>query len=182
MLVALQEAMLARTQAAASIFVAPANSREHGCTAYGCIRPAYAKGLCNAHYLRHRKGLPQDVPVRARKREDACAECGIQTGAKGGWGLCQRHYRQSRYETLKDAAITVFGSKCANCGGGFHRSVFDFHHHGDKIGSPSEMFINRSLSTLAKELAKCMLLCANCHRLEHHDDLVRSMLRETDKS
>lgn len=166
---ALEAAVLARTQAAAAIFVPPMNSRSYGCTATGCTRPAYAKGMCNAHYIRHRKGLPMGVPVRARKREDACAECGKETGAKGGWGLCQRHYRQARYETLKDAAITALGGKCANCGGIFHRAVFDFHHRGDKISSPSEMFINKSLSALANELAKCVLLCANCHRLEHRD-------------
>ena len=179
MFAALEAAALARTQAAAAIFIPPTNSREYGCRAPCCVRPAYAKGLCNAHYLRDRNGLPLEIPVRARKREDACAECGAQTGAKGGWGLCRRHYKQARYKTLKDAAVAAFGSKCAHCGGSFHRAVFDFHHHGDKLGSPSDLFRNISLSALAKELAKCILLCANCHRLEHRDEL-RSSVREAD--
>lgn len=170
MLEALEAAALARAQEASSIFAPPKNSREYGCAAPGCVRPAYAKGLCNAHYIRHRKRIPFDTPVRARKREDACSECGEQTGSKGGWGLCQRHYRRVRYATLKDAAIAAFGAKCAHCGGVFHRAVFDFHHHGDKHGSPSDMFLNRSLGVLAVELSKCILLCANCHRLEHCDE------------
>jgi hypothetical protein len=179
MLSALESAALARSHAAASIFIPPTNSREYGCQAPGCVRPAYAKGLCNAHYIRLRKGLSMADPVRARKRGDACAECGEQTGAKGGWGLCQRHYKKTRYETLKDAAVAAFGSKCAHCSGSFHRAVFDFHHRGDKLGSPSEMFLNNSLSTLSRELAKCILLCANCHRLEHRDEL-RPGIREAD--
>ncbi len=179
MLAALESAALARSHAAASIFVSPANSRKYSCQAPGCVRPAYAKGWCNAHYIRARKGLPMAAPVRARKREDACASCGEQTGAKGGWGLCQRHYKQARYETLKDAAIAAFGAKCGHCGGSFHRAVFDFHHRGDKLGSPSEMFLNKSLSALARELAKCILLCANCHRLEHRDD-IRTRVRDRD--
>lgn len=179
MFAALNVAVLTRTRSAAAIFIPPVNSRKYGCAVLGCVRPAYAKGLCNAHYIRRRNGLPMDAPVRARKREDVCARCGEETGAKGGWGLCQRHYRQARYETLKDAAIGAFGSKCAHCGGSFHRSVFDFHHRGDKLGSPSEMFLNKSLSALAKELAKCILLCANCHRLEHRDEL-RSGVRADD--
>lgn len=170
MFAALEAAALARSHAAASIFIAPTNSRQYGCSAPDCMRPAYAKGLCNAHYLRDRKGLDLDAPVRARKREDACAECGLITGAKGGWGLCQRHYKRARHETLKDAAIATFGSRCAHCGGSFHRAVFDFHHRGDKLHSPSEMFLGKSLSALAQELAKCILLCANCHRLEHRND------------
>ncbi len=172
---ALEAAALAYARAASSIFIPPTNSRKYECKAPGCVRPAYAKGLCNAHYIRDRNGLPLDVPVRARKREDVCAECGKPTGAKGGWGLCQQHYRQTRYKTLKDAAVSAFGGKCAHCGGSFHRAVFDFHHRGDKAGSPSGMFVNQSMRTLAKELAKCDLLCANCHRLEHRDELRRGI-------
>lgn len=175
MFAALQSAAEMRAHAAASIFVPPVNSRKYTCSTPGCDRPAYARGLCNAHYIRDRKGLPLGAPVRARKRADVCAACGAQTGAKGGWGLCQRHYRRARYEVLKDAAVAAFGSRCAHCGGSFHRAVFDFHHRGDKLGSPSEMFLNKSLSALASELAKCILLCANCHRLEHRDDIRRSV-------
>lgn len=173
MLAALEAAALTRMQQAAAIFVPPTNSREYGCLAPGCTRPAYAKGLCNAHYIRDRKGLPLEAPVRARKRDGVCAECGDHTGPKGGWGLCPRHYRQARYETLKDAAVAAFGGKCAHCRGSFHRAVFDFHHHEDKAGSPSEMFLNKSLNALASELSKCILLCASCHRLEHSNDVRR---------
>lgn len=179
MFTALEAATIARGQAAAAIFIPPSNSRQYGCSAPGCVRPAYAKGLCNAHYIRDRKGLALDVPVRARKREDVCAQCGVTTGAKGGWGLCQRHYKKARYETLKDAAIVAFGSRCAHCGGSFHRAVFDFHHRGDKLNSPSEMFLGKSLGALAEELAKCILLCANCHRLEHCDDDIQLLDRES---
>jgi len=171
LLEALESAVLMRTQSAATIFIPPVNSRHYECSAPGCVRPAYAKGLCNAHYIRNRKGVALNAPVRTRKREDTCAECGKPSGSKGGWGLCQRHYRRARYEARKDAAIVAFGSKCARCGGSFHRAVFDFHHHGDKLGLPSEMFLNKSLNELAAELSKCVLLCANCHRLEHYDEL-----------
>ena len=164
---ALAAAVLAKMHSSAAFFTPPTNSRGYGCKALGCERPAYARGLCNAHYIRDNKGLPMDVPVRARKRNDTCVRCGLQTGSKGGWGMCQRHYRQTRYEVLKDAAISMLGSRCAKCGGVFHRAVFDFHHHSDKTGAPSEMFLNKSIRYLAKELSKCSLLCANCHRMEH---------------
>ena len=170
-LAALQSAILVRTHAASSLFITPSNSRDYGCAVNECSRPAYAKGLCNAHYIRSRTGSPMGAPVRARKREGVCSQCGGNTSSSGGWGLCQHHYKKARYETIKDAAIAAMGGKCTHCGGTFHRSVFDFHHRGDKAGSPGDMIANKSLAELAKELSKCTLLCANCHRLEHHCEL-----------
>ena len=76
MLVALESATLTRMQQAAAVFVPPTNSRKYECLVPGCVRPAYAKGLCNAHYIRGRKGLPLDAPVRARKRDGVCDKCG----------------------------------------------------------------------------------------------------------
>ncbi|MDM0072073.1 hypothetical protein [Variovorax sp. J31P207] len=177
---ALAAALTARTRAASDIFIPPTNARGYVCSSPECTRPAYAKGLCNAHYMRLRKGSSMDAPVRARKRGDLCEECGKETGAKGGWGLCQLHYRRARYLTLKDAAVEIFGGSCAACGGRYHRAVFDFHHQGDKEGAPSELLQNRSPASIARELAKCTMLCANCHRLEHSNDIRRG-LSEADR-
>lgn len=92
------------------------------------------------------------------------------TGVKGGWGLCQKHYRRRRTAAIKDAAIAAMGGACARCSGVFHRAVFDFHHEGEKESDPSALLANGSPEDIATELARCVLLCANCHRLEHNDD------------
>jgi hypothetical protein len=168
---AVQEALNKASHEAASIFIPPASVRPYGCSVGECIRPAYAKQLCNAHYLRARKGLDLTVAVRARKREDLCVECGKVTGAKGGWGLCSLHYRARRYAVIKDALIAAMGGMCCRCHGKFPRAVFDFHHVGGKEESPSAILQNRSVEAIAAEMAKCILLCANCHRLEHHVEL-----------
>lgn len=163
---------------ASAVFAPPSNSRAYECKAPGCVRPAYAKGLCNAHYIRERKGLPMGNPVRARKRADKCIECDQPTGAKGGWGMCVRHYRYARYATVKDAVVSAMGGTCQRCKQPHHRSVFDFHHTDDKQDSPSSLLVNASPAAIAEELSKCVLLCANCHRLEHHD--LRRGIREVD--
>lgn len=164
---ALETAIAKETTIAASIFVPPKNSRGTKCKVSGCARPAYAKDFCNAHYIRNRFGRALDIPVRARKRLDKCAECGGETGAKGGWGLCTKHYRAKRKTVLKAAAIEVMGGVCAICKKKYHAAVFDFHHLGEKTESPSFMFASSSLESIAKELEGCMLLCANCHRMLH---------------
>ena len=53
---------------------------------------------------------------------------------------------------------------CADCGIK-DTIVFDFDHaRGDKIGNISVMKNNSSLELLLKELQKCDVVCANCHR------------------
>jgi predicted HNH restriction endonuclease len=46
-------------------------------------------------------------------------------------------------------------------------AAFEFHHHkGEKdfnIGNVA----NKSWGSIAKELQKCVLVCSNCHRIEH---------------
>ena len=92
----------------------------------------------------------------------------VTVDGKGGWGLCRKHYKQERNTLIKDALIELFGNRCQKCLNSFHRSVYDFHHVGDKSNSPSSLIASNSLERIANELSQCIMLCANCHRLEHH--------------
>jgi hypothetical protein len=168
----IRAAILEKTSAAASIFVTPKNVRSFGCAVDCCSRPAYAGGLCNAHYIRKRAGKEMSSPVRARKRADACSECGKSCGGKGGWGMCQVHYRAARYRAIKSALVEVMGGACGKCGGEFPIAVYDFHHVGDKSDSPGELISNASVERIAEEVSRCVLLCANCHRIEHYDERI----------
>lgn len=42
--------------------------------------------------------------------------------------------------------------------------VLEFHHLKDKKYNVSEMMSSNSLETIKKEINKCEVLCANCHR------------------
>lgn len=68
-------------------------------------------------------------------------------------------------------AIEYLGGCCSSCGGTFHPSIYEFHHLDPmtKDRDPSKM-LQLSQGRLQKELDKCKLLCANCHRLEHHGE------------
>lgn len=47
--------------------------------------------------------------------------------------------------------------------------VLDFHHLGDKESSISNMITRgMPLEKIKAEIEKCVVLCANCHRIEHY--------------
>jgi hypothetical protein len=57
---------------------------------------------------------------------------------------------------------------CEHCGLDDYR-LLDFHHVGDKKNAVSRMIGDGwSWEKIADEIAKCIPLCSNCHRLEHY--------------
>ena len=139
------------------------------CTIPNCTNEAIAKGLCNAHYLRQKKGKDMDVPVQQFNKAKTCIDCGESTNGKGGHLRCQKHYALLKRKELKAKLIERLGGKCQMCQGVFPPAVFDFHHTENKIEDISFMILNRSEKAIFQEIEKCLLLCANCHRIHHHE-------------
>lgn len=56
---------------------------------------------------------------------------------------------------------------CTDCGQMFHFSQMDFDHISDDKKTNIATLANSSISIkeIKKELAKCELVCSNCHRL-----------------
>jgi len=69
----------------------------------------------------------------------------------------------------KRAAVEYFGGVCNDCGGSFPDCVYDFHHldMSTKEANPSKILRLKDRSKVISELNKCILLCANCHRIRH---------------
>ena len=82
---------------------------------------------------------------------------------------CQSKEKQSRHAKRKLEAIEYLGGKCADCGGVVHPQAYDFHHvdPSNKKGKVTQMLRQNSWKTIVEELDKCVLLCANCHRVRH---------------
>lgn len=59
---------------------------------------------------------------------------------------------------------------CADCGYNKHPAALDFDHlpEAGKLYQVSTMTM-ASIETLLAELAKCEVVCANCHRIRTHD-------------
>ncbi|WP_229380240.1 hypothetical protein [Haloterrigena salifodinae] len=46
----------------------------------------------------------------------------------------------------------------------------DFHHPGEKEHGIATMVVNgHSKASIHEEIERCVVLCANCHRVEHAD-------------
>lgn len=148
----------------------PVKHRSYRCSVEKCLCFAYAKGLCNTHYLRKKQGKDLSRPLRCRKKTDNCVECGKLTNHKGGWYRCTRCFKNYRRKVLKTALVALFGGRCERCGLAFPICVYDFHHIQNKVFGIGNIFEIASIKTLASEIVKCVLMCANCHRLETYGE------------
>ena len=113
-----------------------------------------------------------------------CRQCGDQLVLGSNWrrsnailwdNLCKPCGNLKRVKHCaenKDRAIDYLGGKCKDCGNVFLvQAVYDFHHKNPEekdfcIGN----ILGRGWEKITPELDKCDLLCANCHRIRHHEE------------
>ena len=86
------------------------------------------------------------------------------------------NYKNQKLRGIKRKyeAILNRGGKCEKCGYDKNIASFEFHHldpNEKEFNIDVRKFSNTKLTDLQKELDKCVLLCANCHREEHNPDL-----------
>jgi len=68
----------------------------------------------------------------------------------------------------KERLVKAFDNKCAICRKSFPQEVFDFHHvnpEEKKFGLGTIRSNCISWEKIVVEIRKCVMLCANCHRL-----------------
>lgn len=86
-------------------------------------------------------------------------------------GLCKSCILESntkRRQLVKQKCVDYLGGKCFKCGYNKCIAALEFHHL-DPTEKDKDYVNNRLMfDKLKPELDKCVLLCANCHREEHH--------------
>lgn len=75
--------------------------------------------------------------------------------------------------------VAALGGRCSVCGYAKNLAALTFHHReGDTkdFGLDMRAFSNRTFEVIASEVAKCALLCTNCHAELHNPDLTMERL------
>ncbi len=77
--------------------------------------------------------------------------------------------KSERRKKIKLELISIKGNRCEKCGYDRCVAALEFHHDGEaKDGDLAHMIKNGSKQKALKEIEKCILLCANCHRELHN--------------
>ena len=126
-------------------------------------QPILAKRASIVKYAHSEKGRI----ARARyEASDAAKERNrrARTSAKGK--LAQQRKKANRLARNSSIVSEAKSRPCVDCGGSFDPVCMDFHHI-----EPKKFDIGRCghypTGTLKAEIAKCMVICSNCHRLRH---------------
>ncbi len=78
-------------------------------------------------------------------------------------GLSPREQVKQTHKKTKAFNRAIKSGPCTDCGHTFHPEVMEWDHvRGDKVRDCGEI---RTIPALLREVAKCELVCANCHRL-----------------
>lgn len=81
----------------------------------------------------------------------------------------KRHVKRRKEEIKKWFEKYKLLLKCSKCSEN-HLAVLEFHHNmKNKEMDIADMTHNGySINRIKKEISKCVVLCANCHRKEHY--------------
>jgi hypothetical protein len=73
---------------------------------------------------------------------------------------------RERNVRLKTNFVDLAGGRCQRCGYKDYVAALDFHHvyRADKKHQPRSVIFSGNFEKTWKELDKCCLLCANCHK------------------
>lgn len=87
---------------------------------------------------------------------------------KEKWQEYEKETKRKKKEMIDEIKSST---GCKKCGYNAHPICLDFHHVGEKkIGIPQAINRKWSNKRILEEISKCVVLCANCHRLEHLKD------------
>lgn len=124
-----------------------------------------------------------DIKRKFKNTHTQCNVCKKEiTNNIGNRSRCQPCNTNIRRYRVKKMAVNYLGGKCKKCGWNGDVSGYDFHHKDDdkEFNLSGMKLASISWNEAKKELDKCELLCALCHRLEHSNYTNENFIREAE--
>lgn len=93
-------------------------------------------------------------------------------GKEGGSVYCKQctsNQALERQRALKEQLVNYKGGSCIRCGYDRYQGALEFHHidPNEKDFTIAHLKLTTFNDKIKKELDKCILVCANCHREIH---------------
>ena len=102
-----------------------------------------------------------------------CNRCVILRRKVSGWKPSvvskekSRARNRERFRVVKEILVETRNSTCFICGCIYPNEVFDFHHLDPATKISEVSLLTHDLEIAKQEADKCIMLCANCHRMVH---------------
>jgi len=108
----------------------------------------------------------KDPSVRKRKHKEYSRKHYLANKEKQI--LANSEYKKKRRKEWAEFKDTL---ECTKCGFA-HPAALDFHHTDptQKDGNIHRYIANGQYKKAYKEVEKCIVLCANCHRIHHYEE------------
>jgi len=107
----------------------------------------------------------QNLPIESFYTNGKTAKGTIKY--KGRCKHCEGEFNRKSY--LDKLSSVVGELKCSSCGYDKCLQALEFHHPDPSVKESSISNMKTlSLARIEKEVSKCVLLCANCHREAHY--------------
>ena len=137
------------------------------CKQCGKDIPGYHSTLCRDCY-----DMGKNIDY---SKSHVCSKCGILKDPRDFYGKtnwcneCLNRTTIEKQRNFKRELREYKGGKCVHCGYSTYDGALDFHHidPNEKEFQLSSLRVVHINDEIKKELDKCILLCANCHRELH---------------
>lgn len=84
--------------------------------------------------------------------------------------LARKRNNKNKWELVQ-----LFGNQCVDCKQIYPMCAYDFHHLDPSAKEGRQALTTKRKDRIVKEIEKCVLLCANCHRIRHWNPPERSI-------
>lgn len=150
-------------------------SEYYKCSAVKSGYKSYCKE-CSYKYKDPEKSRQQSAKYRAKNRDKVNKKLSEYYYKKKEsdpeWYEAKkaRENKKNRERSEKNRKIiNEFKSQgCSRCGYNEHPAALDCHHVRDKKFSLGSRLSRATKQQITEELEKCIVLCSNCHRIEHY--------------